>query len=175
MHRIQRISKIMVFALTIAIGMTIILGGYLVFNSDQMFKHFSDPNILLPDIPPLLTWQIAGLAGLALLNFLPVIYVFWQFRRLFQCFTGNNIFTKTATRHIFNAAKGLFAIVLIGILNTTAAILILTAKAAEGEHMLALNVSLTEVLLIFTGAIFLVMGWTMQEAARIAQENAEFV
>ncbi len=175
MQRIQKVSEGMVFVLALALMALALLGAAYIFYPQFSFQvNYSDYN-LSPNIPPLSAWQDITMASIVVLNLLPSLFVVWQLRKMFQRFANGEVFTAAATRHLFNAAKGLVAWGIVNIFATTAAVLVLTANAPEGEHMLVIGISSTEVSSIFTGVVFAVMSWVMQEAARLSEENAGFV
>ena len=175
MHKIQKVSKAMVIILTLAFVAMLVVAGALTLFPDLSIQQIYDTYNLSPNIPPLLAWQYGALALLALLNFLPTLFVIWKLRQMFQLFATGQVFTTAATKHLFSAAKGMVAWGVIAIFSTTIAVLILTANAAKGEHVLVANISSVQLAGIFAGVIFVVMSWVMQEAARLSEENAGFV
>lgn len=175
MQRIQQASKGMAIILTLALIATVLVASALVLFPDLSIAHIYSAYNLSPDIPPLSAWQYGAMALLAALNFVPTLYVIWQLRKMFRHFAMGEIFTSTATKHLFNAAKGMVVWGLIAIVSTTIAVLILTANAGIGGHVLVVEISSGELAGIFAGVVFVVMSWVMQEAARLSDENAGFV
>ena len=175
MHRIQQISRWMTIILTLAFLAMLLVGVTLILFPDLSIQQIYSSYNLSPNIPPLTTWQYGALALLAALNFLPTLFVIWKLRRMFQLFALGEVFSSAATGQLFGAAKGMVAWGIIAIFSTTAAVLILTANAAKGEHVLVANISTVQLAGIFAGVIFVVMSWVMQEAARLSEENAGFV
>jgi len=175
MQRIQRVSKGMAFALVLAFLAFVLLAVALVIFPDLFIQEMVRSFNLSPDIPPLSTWQYGALAGVTVLKVLPTLYVLWKLRQMFKRFAVGEVFSAAATRHLFGAAKGMVAWGIVSILGITAAVLVVTANAPAGQHALVVNVSSTEISGIFAGVVFAVMGWVMQEAARLSEENAGFV
>lgn len=175
MHRIQTVSKGMVFALALALLALVLLAAVYVAYPRLFLQGLYSAYNLSPNIPPLSAWQDVAMVGIVLLNLLPPLFVIWQLRKMFQRFAKGEVFSAAATRHLFRAAIGMVAMGIINILSTTVSVLVLTANAPAGGHVLAINISSSEVSSIFTGAVFAVMSWVMQEAARLSEENAGFV
>ncbi len=175
MQKIQRVSKGMAFALSLALLAFIVLVAALVIFPDLFIEDMARAYNLSPDLPPLSAWQYGALAGVTVLSALPTLYVLWKLRQMFQCFARGEVFSAPATRHLFGAAKGMVAWGIVSVFGITAAILILTANAPAGQHALVVNVSSANVSGIFAGVVLAVMGWVMQEAARLSEENAGFV
>ncbi len=175
MRKIQQVSKAMVIILTLAFIAMLLVALTLTLFPDPIIQQIYSPYNLSPNIPPLTTWQYGALALVAAFNFLPTLFVIWKLRQMFQLFATGHIFTSAATKHLFSAAKGMVAWGIIAIFSTTVSVLVLTANAAKGEHVLVVNVSSGQLAGIFAGIIFVVMSWIMQEAARLSEENAGFV
>ncbi len=175
MQRIQKVSKGMVLILTGALVVTELLILAFLFYPELAVQPFYAAQIVSPDGPPLALWQRMAMAGLAMLGMAPAFYIMWQFRALFRLFAAGHIFTATATAHLFKAAKGMVLGGLIAIANTTLGALVLTANAPAGQHVFTVAVSSGQLAGILAGVIFVVMGWVMQEAARLSDENAGFV
>ncbi len=175
MHRIQKVSKAMVILLTGALLATEFLIVAFLFYPELAIQPFYEAQIVVPGGSPLVLWQRMAMAGLAMLGTAPAFYIMWQFRALFRLFAAGEIFTGSATMHLFRAAKGMVAGGLIAIANTTLGALILTANAPAGQHVFTVAVSSGQLAGILAGVIFVVMGWVMQEAARLSEENAGFV
>lgn len=175
MERIKKLSQIIVVAIGITFGLTALAAAYFVISPATAVDYFSDPSFALPPVQTLEAWQYVSLASLIALNALPVLYVLWQFLRLFKRFSEGAVFAKSTTRHIFNAAKGLFVCVIIAIFNTSAAVLIITANAPSGGRVLVFSLSLSDAVLILAGLILMAMSWVMQEAAHLSDENAGFI
>ncbi len=175
MQKIQRVSKAMDYILMLAFLAFALLAVVLAVFPDIFIREMFNTYNLSPDIPPLSVWQYGAMAGVAVLTLAPTLFVIWKLRKMFQLFAKGEVFTPAATRHLFSAAKGMIAWGIMAVLGATAAVLVLTANAPAGGHTLVINVSSKELSGIFTGIVFAVMSWVMQEAARLSEENAGFV
>ena len=175
MHRIQYVSKGMAYALTLAIIMLAVIMAvftlYPEYPIQQLFSTYS----LSPAIPPLSAWQYGALAAVALCSTLPLLFALWKLQKMFLLFAAGEVFSAMATRHLFSAAKAMVIWGMLAIFSTTLAVLILTANAPAGAHVLVVNISSAELAGILGGMIFAVMSWIMQEAARLSEENAGFI
>ena len=175
MKKIQQVSKGMAAVLSLAlITIVLILAGLAVYPNLSIAHLYNTYNFS-PDIPPLSAWQYVALAIAAIFSALPLLFALWKLRKMFQLFAAGEVFSALATRHLFNAAKGMVIWGVITVFSATVVVLILTANAPAGEHMLVINVSSAELASIFIGVVFAIMSWVMQEAARLSDENARFV
>jgi len=175
MRRIQKVSKGMVVILTGALMVTDILIMIAFFYPELYMQPFFEAGIIASHNPSLGGWQRAAISGLAVLGLTPAFFVLLYFRALFRLFAAGEIFTATATKHLFNAAISMIAGGMIAVVNTTLGGLVLTAGYAPGQHVFTVSVSSVQLAWILAGLILAVMSWVMQEAARLSEENAGFV
>lgn len=175
MRKIQRVSKGMVYALTLAmITLAVILAGFTLYP-DIPIQHLLNTYSLSPALPPLSAWQFGALAAVALITTLPLLFALWKLQKMFLLFAAGEVFSTTATRHLYGAAKAMVIWGLVATCSTTLAVLILTANAPAGAHVLVVNISSAELASILGGIIFAIMSWIMQEAARLSEENEGFI
>jgi hypothetical protein len=112
----------------------------------------------------------AGLPGLAVGFFL-----LWQLWLLFGEYGQGQVFSRRAVRCLRRFALGVLAMGLMAPLARTASILALTVGNPPGQRQLVLGISSDDYLHVLLGAVLLAIAMVMVEAARVAQENAEFV
>lgn len=174
MQKIQKVSTGMVAVLSLALGLLALLAVTLAFFPNYWLQPYYSTYNLPPDLP-LTGWQYGGLGLIGVINLVAMFYVLWKLRQMFACFAAGKVFSSVATRHLFRAARGLLIWAVIAVFSTTVTVLVLTANAATGQHVLAVDISSSDVAGIFAGVVLLVMSWVMQEAARLSAENAEFV
>lgn len=116
--------------------------------------------------------------GLILLLAGPVsllVYAMWRISRLFACYERGRIFAPAAARHIRAAGMALAANGGLSIPINTLAVLLMTYDNAPGNKMLTIGVSSTNYATLLFGGLLIVIGWVMHEAARVADENRQFI
>ena len=102
-------------------------------------------------------------------------YVLWQVRALFGGYACGDILTVESAGHITRAARGLLTLAALGVLTQPLQVLILTLGNAPGQRQISLALSDAEIGTVLAGGVLWVVGWALAEAARIAEENREFV
>ncbi|QCK88095.1 DUF2975 domain-containing protein [Phreatobacter aquaticus] len=118
--------------------------------------------------------QLAGLAlsapPLALL-----IYMLLQARAVFRGFAVGMRFTDLVATRVSRIGLILVAKGLLAPLWRAAAGVVLTLGNPPGQKILVIAISSDDVLWAIVGALLVAIGWTLREAARIAEEHASFV
>lgn len=161
---------------TVAGGLFAVGGTLWVWTDPRLVGELLAPHVGLVGRPIAVTptVQLAGLAlsapPLALL-----IYLLMQARAVFQGFATGMRFTDLVADRIARigwilAAKGCFMPAW-----RAAAGVVLTLGNPPGQRILAISISMDDVLWGIVGALLVAIGWTLREAARIAEENARFI
>ncbi|MCV2366710.1 DUF2975 domain-containing protein [Roseateles oligotrophus] len=114
-------------------------------------------------------WLSSCLPGAVLL------YALWQVWSLFGYYRRGEIFKTGPATHLRRLGAALMVNAIAQPLSTTLAVLALTLGNPVGQRQLVLALSLEQYSSFGFGLAVLVIGIVMQEAARVAQENAEFV
>ena len=114
---------------------------------------------LLASLPPSL------LLGLAL-------YQVWA---LFGRYARGDVWCAQSITHLRRAAIALTALAPALPLSKTLAVLALTMSNPQGQRILHLGLGLQDLLALLLGLMLLAVATVMTEAARMAEENAEFV
>ena len=104
-----------------------------------------------------------------------LIYAMWRISRLFACYERGRIFSTAAARHIRAAGTALAANGGLSIMTNTLAVLLLTYDNAPGKRMLEIEISSANYSTLLFGGLLIVIGWIMHEAARVANENRQFI
>lgn len=118
--------------------------------------------------------QLAGIAlsapPLALL-----VYLLLQARAVFRGFAGGLRFTDLVALRVARIGWILIAKGLLMPFWRAGASVLLTIANPAGQRMVALGFSMDDILWAIVGTLLVAIGWTLAEAARIAEENASFV
>lgn len=131
-----------------------------------------------PGLPPetVITAAKAMVAtAIGALSLCPMLTTLLQMRGLFDRYRHGEILTDACAHHILRIGQSVFALAIFTIVAPTLQILILTADNPGGGKILSIGINDAMLGLSLAGALLVVIGWVMREAARAAAENAEFV
>ena len=175
MDRIQRVSTVLAHVVTI--GIILLIAGFAgVWWIDDLFDGMmaqtSLKSVEAATLPIYLRATGFMIAAVPL-----VIYIFslFQVRALFRGYARDEVFTKEAAGRLRLIGGALVVSVPVGIVAGSLVSIILTAANAVGERQLAISFGSQEFGALVFGGLLLVVGWVMGEAARLAQENRQFV
>ncbi len=104
-----------------------------------------------------------------------LVYAMWRISRLFACYERGRIFAPVAAGHIRAAGTALAGSGGLSIPINTLAVLLMTYDNAPGKRMLEISISSTNYATLLFGCLLIVIGWVMHEAARVADENRQFI
>ncbi len=131
------------------------------------------PGIPIASTPSPATIVLAGLMG-----FLPMaamIYALVQMRGLFGRYRQGEILTAICALHIKGIGQGLVAGAALGVIANSLQIVILTWANPPGQRVLAIGIETDTIGFLLSGALMILIGRVMAEAARVADENRSFV
>ncbi|MCA1243823.1 DUF2975 domain-containing protein [Stappia stellulata] len=176
--RIQRVSRIMA-AITL-----VPVVGLLVVPILAVALAFLDPATLDARLVEALAasqqaaltpaTRLAALAlaaiplCLALLGFVVV-------QRLFHGFATGNILTPESGRRLKRIGLIVTALGPVAIVIRSIASVVVSLPNPPGERVLAVGFGSNDITTIIAGMLMIVLGWTLEEAARVADENRQFV
>ncbi|MBB99601.1 MAG: hypothetical protein CML67_08710 [Rhodobacteraceae bacterium] len=176
--RIQRVSRIMA-AITL-----VPVVGLLVVPILAVALAFLDPATLDARLVEALAasqqaaltpaTRLAALAlaaiplCLALLGFVVV-------QRLFHGFATGDILTPESGRRLRRIGIIVTALGPVAIVIRSIASVVVSLPNPPGERVLAVGFGSNDVTAIIAGMLLIVLGWTLEEAARVADENRQFV
>jgi hypothetical protein len=127
---------------------------------------------LLPDITMA---QRIAVAVVAMMTTLPLAWGLARLRNCLKCFAAGRPFASEGIAGLRDFATGGMLAALAQLAGHTLTALVLSWTAAEGHRQLAIAIdSQTLLLAMFAGTIAAV-GWAMEKAAAIAEENGQFV
>lgn len=118
--------------------------------------------------------RLAGLTA----SLLPVsvsVFALWQMWSLFGCFAAGELLARRPAAHLRRLGFSLCALAAAQPLGRTLTILALTWGNPKGERQLWVGLSSDHYLSLLFGLLLLALAQVLTEAARVADENAEFV
>lgn len=163
-------------AITVGGAVFAVAATFWVWTDKQLVEGLLAPHIGLAGKPIAVTpaVQLTGLAlsapPLALL-----IYLLMQARAVFRGFADGLRFTDLVAGRVARIGWILIAKGCLMPLWRAAAGVVLTLGNDQGQRFLVLGIGMDDVLSAIVGALLVAIGWTLREAARIAEENASFV
>lgn len=126
--------------------------------------------------PDDLTFLIrAAVFGAVIAGAIPMLWVLWSARLLFLSYAGGSVFSVESAGRLKHIAYALLCMVLFRPLGGMLVGLALSIAMPAGQKRLILQFGSDEVWIGLAGAMMLVIGWIMGEAAALADENKSFV
>jgi len=120
------------------------------------------------------TVRMAGFA----LSCLPLgLLGFAMFRAaaLFAEYANGRLFSRGAADCLHAVARAILGLAILSPLMQTAYVLLFTLSNGPGERLLYLGLSSSDLLTAIVGGLLFAVALVMREAAKVAEENAEFV
>lgn len=103
------------------------------------------------------------------------VYALWQMWSLFGCFAQGELLARQPAAHLRRLGLGLCSLAAAQPLGHTLAILALTWGNPKGQRQLWFGLSSDHYLALLFGLLLLALAQVLAEAARVADENREFV
>jgi hypothetical protein len=103
------------------------------------------------------------------------LFALWQMWSLFGCFAEGELLARRPAQHLRRLGLGVSSLALAQPLGHTLAILALTWGNPVGQRQLWFGLSSDHYLALLFGLLLLALAQVLHEAARVADENAEFI
>lgn len=103
------------------------------------------------------------------------LFTLWQMWSLFGCFAEGELLARRPAAHLRRLGLGLCTLSVVQPLGQTLAILALTLGNPVGQRQLSFSLASSHYLELLFGLLLLALAQVLHEAARVADENAEFV
>ncbi len=113
---------------------------------------------------------VLGLPTLAL-----ILWSLWNAFWLFRAYRAGEIVSLDIGRRIRRMGGTLVAFPIVSTVTNVLTGIVVTWDSGEGQRQVSLSISSEAVIMAITGAILIMVGRSMVEAARIADENRQFV
>ncbi len=118
--------------------------------------------------------RLGGLAAMLIPTSVSV-FALWHMWSLFGCFAQGELLARRPAQHLRHLGLGLCALAAAQPMAHTLAILSLTWGNGKGERQLWFGLSSDHYLALLFGLLLLALAQVLHEAARVADENAEFI
>lgn len=178
--RIRRLSNVMKWFVTALLILISVVSAILVFilllpallEVSTGMLDMAGKERKLGDIP---IAQRLGLVAMVLFAFFLLSRILWNIRQLFTQFHDSAFFAPATQEHVLNAGFWLIAFGAFDIVSDPISSVLLTWDNAPGKRSLEIALNGGEFFFLVFGALMLVFGWIMREAAALANENRQFV
>lgn len=179
--RIRHVSTFMKWAVTVVLALILVLAVIvsigIVLPNDLMIGPEETIDVgaserTLGDIPQV---QRVGLALLVAAAHIMLMFATWHIRTVFQHFQRMEFFSPKTLSNVFSFGIWLIAFAVFDLLSDPIGSVILSYDLPEGERSLDLTLDGDEIFFLVFGALMLLFGWILREAALIADENRQFV
>ena len=102
-------------------------------------------------------------------------YTLLQINNLFSFFGQGKIFGIDPADAIRRIGIGLLIMSIFSVASRTAFVVILTFNNPPGQRALSINLSSDSYGFVLFGGLFITLGWVLGEAAKLSEENRQFV
>lgn len=109
---------------------------------------------------------LPGIAGLGVL---------FTLYRLMTHYASGDIFGRHSARLLRNLGTWSLSMGLLQVISASLSVTALTMGNPPGRRLISISFSFENYTVLILSGLILVVGWVMVEAARLAQENQEFV
>lgn len=175
LRQIRRLSRwlqlgttlaMLILPLIVTLGLAMALAD--PYSLSQHFPGLPDGTILTRA-----TATVALLIGASML--IPALFALSQMRRLFSLYLAGEVLSPACAAHIRRIGLSFVTLAGMGVLLPTLQILVLTATNPAGQRAFSIAISSDSIGFLLAGGLLTVIGHSMVEAARAAEENAGFV
>lgn len=179
--RIRRVSGIMKWVVTAVLAVIFIFGVIVTVGialpDDFMFAadetlDVADVERTFGEIPHL---QRIGIAALAAIAFTLLMIAGWNIRQVFKRFQQMEFFSPKTLANVIAFGTWLIAFAVFDLISDPLGSFILTFDLPPGERQVDITLDGGEIFFLILGALMLLFGWILREAALIADENRQFV
>ncbi|GAB2204650.1 hypothetical protein ROS1_14650 [Roseibium sp. ROS1] len=179
--RIRRVSAFMKWAVTIillillGLGVVVTIGialpNELMIGAQETFD-VADTERMLGDIPHV---QRIGISILAAIAFSLLLAVGWNIRQVFKRFQKMEFFSPKTLANVFSFGIWLIVFAVFDLISDPIGSVLLTYDFPPGQRTVDISLDGGEIFFLVLGALMLLFGWILREAALIADENQQFI
>ena len=155
----------------IIVGFSVSFAAIPVWFDHLIANAFPDLTIATGITP----FKRIGLLALMAFPLAVTLYGLWHARLLFASYERGEVFTSTAAGHIRLVGLAMLINAILSVAVHTLGSILLTYDNMAGSRAIAVSFSSDTYSLVLTGGLLIVIGWVMREAARLSEENRQFV
>mgnify|MGYP000041245826 CR=1 FL=1 len=179
--RIRRVSTFMKWAVTaillivLVFGVVITIGiampDELLIAADETLD-IAETERRLGDVPHV---QRIGISILAAVAFGLLLVAGWNIRQVFRRFQQMEFFSPKTLANVISFGIWLIVFAVYDLISDPIGSVILTLDYPPGKRMVDITLDGGEIFFLVLGALMLLFGWILREAAMIADENQQFI
>lgn len=179
--RIRRVSAFMKWVVTVVLAIILIFGvivtigialpNELMIAADEMLD-VADVERRLGDVPH---FQRIAIAGLAAIAFTLLLIAGWNIRQVFRRFQKMEFFSPKTLANVISFGVWLIAFAVFDLISDPIGSVLLTYDYPPGKRAVDITLDGGEIFFLILGALMLLFGWILREAALIADENRQFI
>jgi len=158
-------------ALGIGLCLSVLLPDYSLFNGIDSVS-FGDAERALKDMALL---QRALLAFLAAVSFFLLTNALWTLRNLCARFQKAEFFSPGTLKSLALAGIWLISYAIYDVASDPVAALVATMDYPQAQRIVDVTVDGGEISCMILGALMLLLGWILREAALLAEENRQII
>jgi len=179
--RIRRVSAFMKWVVTVVLVLIVILGVVLTIGialpNDLLIAadetlDVADVERRLGDVPHI---QRIGIAVLTAIAFGLLTIAGWNIRQVFKRFQKMEFFSPKTLANVISFGIWLIAFAVFDLISDPIGSVMLTYDYPPGERAIDVTLDGGEIFFLILGALMLLFGWILREAALIADENRQFI
>lgn len=172
-ERIRRIAAIM-STTTVVIAVLIVAAGiYVAVDLSALASAMMTLGVEVSGTTGTVVRTVVVALGLPALGL--ILWSLWNAFWLFRAYQAGDVVSVEIGRRIRAMGIALLAFPLVTTFTGVLSSIAFSWGAANGEGRIVLNISSQSVIMAISGAMLILVGWSMVEAARIADENRQFV
>lgn len=179
--RIRRLSAFMKWAVTLVFALMVLLGAVILFEVAMPSNLLIDPNETIDiaeverKIGEIPYGQRLGIAVLLWVAIACLSLSIWNIRQVFKRFQMMEFFSPKTLANVISIGVWLIIFAVFDLISDPIGSVILTYDLPPGERSLEVSLDGAEIFCFILGALMLLFGWILREAALIADENRQFV
>ena len=175
MARIKGVSTFMATAVSIGIALLFITVTAIWWIDDLFAGMLDSASVSGVNVDSLPFYLRATSFAIALVPLGIYTFVLVQTRALFRGYAQGEIFTFAAAKRLRTIGCALVLGVPAGVVAGMLVSVVLTAANPAGQRQLSISFGSAEFSALVFGGLLLVIGWVMAEAARLAEENRQYI
>lgn len=171
--RMRSIAAAMSVATIVVAVLLVGAGIYIAFDLSAMAGALRAAGVVLTEPAGATVRVIIVALGLPALGL--ILWSLWNAFWLFRAYRAGDIVTVGIGRSIRRMGIALLAFPFATTVTNLLSTMVISWNNPEGQRQVVLSVSSESMIMAITGAILVMVGWSMVEAARIVDENRQFV
>ncbi|MCC6735903.1 MAG: hypothetical protein IT534_07210 [Bauldia sp.] len=172
-ERIRRIAATMSVATIVVAVLLAGAGVYVAVDLSALSTALRSAGVELAGTTGAVAHALIVALGLPAMGL--ILWSLWNAFWLFRAYQSGDVVSVEIGRRIRAMGIALLAFPVVTTLTGMLSSIVVSWGAAEGSGRIVVSVSSESVIMAITGAMLILVGWSMVEATRIAEENRQFV